>query len=81
MDDRKVSRRAVLKSGLLIGLGLCTAARAQQKASKQSVSYQDKPSGSMKCADCENFIAPGSCRIVEGAISPNGYCVEWTKKG
>ncbi len=66
-------------AGSAIGLGL-SAASAQQKVSKQSVNYQDEPNGAMKCSDCQQFIAPGSCKIVAGDISPNGYCVEWTKK-
>jgi hypothetical protein len=26
------------------------------------------------------FIAPDSCKVVEGKISPNGYCIAWVKK-
>jgi hypothetical protein len=26
------------------------------------------------------FIAPDSCKVVEGKISPNGYCIAWARK-
>ena len=42
--------------------------------------YQDKPNGDQKCSTCMQFEPPGSCKVVEGAISPNGYCIAWVKK-
>ena len=51
-----------------------------QKASKQAMHYQDKPSGDKKCSECLQFVAPSSCKVVEGTISPNGYCIAWVKK-
>jgi hypothetical protein len=38
------------------------------------------------CDDCSQFVpgatpdAPGTCRIVEGAISPHGHCIAFTPK-
>jgi hypothetical protein len=26
------------------------------------------------------FVPPGSCKVVEGTISPNGYCIAFVKK-
>ena len=86
-DDRKPSRRSVLKGvALLAGAALASAvmpareARAQQKASKQAMKYQDKPSGEMKCSNCLQFEPPKGCKVVEGDVSPEGYCIAWVKK-
>lgn len=86
-DDRKLSRRSVLKQAVLLaGAGLTASvlpamkAHAQAKVSKAAMKYQDKPEGDKKCSDCLQFVAPDSCKVVEGTISPNGYCLAWVKK-
>jgi hypothetical protein len=82
----RVSRRAVLRSVALLGGAACAGtllssdALAQQKASKAAMKYQDKPNGDQKCSNCLQFVPPGSCNVVEGAISPDGYCIAWVKK-
>ena len=55
-------------------------ASAQQKASKEVMKYQDKPNGDKRCSACVQFVAPSSCKVVGGVISPNGYCIAWVKK-
>ena len=88
MDDHcKVSRRSVLRQvGLLAGAVLTASvvpgkeALAQQKASKEAMKYQDKPNGDQQCSNCAQFVAPGSCKVVDGAISPSGYCIVWVKR-
>jgi len=86
MDDRSMlSRRRVLKVAVVAaGAGLAASvshsALAQQKASKESMKYQDKPNGNMQCDNCSQFVAPNSCKVVEGTISPTGYCIAWVKK-
>lgn len=58
------------------------AASAAAKASKASVQYQTQPKGGQKCADCLHFIAESNtCKLVEGDISPNGWCTLWTQAG
>jgi hypothetical protein len=88
MDDRERSRRSILKfAGLLAGASLASGlpvardALAQQKASKEAMKYQDKPNGEMKCSNCLQFVAPSGCKVVEGNVSPEGYCIAWAKKG
>ena len=80
-----LSRRDVLKQALLLGGAACAGALATgtahaQKASKEAMKYQDKPNGDQKCSNCMQFVPPGSCNVVEGAVSPNGYCIAWVKK-
>jgi len=56
------------------------------KAKKSDMKYQDKPKDGKDCDDCIHFIpgktakSPGTCKIVEGAISPNGWCIEFQPK-
>jgi hypothetical protein len=88
MDDHcKLSRRAVLRRvGLLAGAVLAAnvvpgkEALAQQKATKEAMKYQDKPNGDKQCSNCVQFVPPASCKVVDGAISPSGYCIIWVKK-
>ncbi len=85
-DADVASRRGVLRTGLAILAGgmLATAARAQDADSKveQSVvQYQNAPKDGQKCSGCANFIAPNACKVVSGAISPEGWCVAYAPKG
>jgi hypothetical protein len=86
-DDRKLLRRSMLRgaallatAGLAIRLLPGKEALAQQKASRDAMKYQDKPSGDKRCSNCLNFIPSSGCAIVEGTVSPNGYCLAWAKK-
>jgi hypothetical protein len=36
--------------------------------------YQDRPKSGLVCAACTLFRPPRSCEIVEGDISPRGWC-------
>ena len=80
------SRRSVLKrTALLAGVALTanilrSKEALAQKASQDAMKYQDKPDGDKRCSNCLNFISPSGCAIVEGTISPNGYCMAWAKK-
>jgi hypothetical protein len=44
------------------------------KMAKQDVDYQDSPKGLQMCSTCSLFDPPTSCKIVEGVVSPNGWC-------
>jgi hypothetical protein len=85
-ETRTAARRSIL--GWLIGAFLAPLAAFAQsgKAKKTDMKYQDRPKDGQKCADCIHFLpgkdakAPGECKIVEGPISPNGWCIEFQKK-
>lgn len=50
------------------------------KVAKYKVDYQDKPRQGRMCARCANIIADTeSCKLVEGSISPLGWCKLWVK--
>jgi len=47
---------------------------AAEKLSKAQAQYQDSPKGIAMCATCTLFVAPRACKVVDGDISPNGWC-------
>jgi hypothetical protein len=60
--------------------GAESGAPAATKVSQASVQYQAQPKGDQKCADCLHFIAESNtCKLVEGQISPDGWCTLWVK--
>jgi hypothetical protein len=68
------SRRIVLlaaPAALALPFG---RARGDEKMSKQAAQYQDAPQGIAMCATCSLFVEPRSCKVVEGDVSPNGWC-------
>ena len=81
------SRRRFLSTGLTILAGglLATAARAQDsgdsKVEQSVVQYQTSPKDGAKCSGCVNFVAPNACKVVQGNISPEGWCVAYAPKG
>jgi hypothetical protein len=51
------------------------------KVTQASVQYQPQPKGEQDCAGCMHFEASSStCTLVEGHISPDGWCNIWVKK-
>jgi hypothetical protein len=44
------------------------------KMSKAQAEYQESPKGIQMCATCSLFDEPRACKVVEGDISPNGWC-------
>jgi hypothetical protein len=80
MPGREISRRVVLeKLGVVFGV-LWTGAiitRPSQvlaKISGQQAQYQSRPNGDRRCSECSFFVAPASCQLVDGEISPDGWC-------
>jgi hypothetical protein len=86
MDTRDYSRRSVLQqlataAGTLAVLGAgADRAAAQAKVSKQIVAYQEQPKGTQSCSNCINFQAPSGCKVVEGDVSPQGWCKAYAPK-
>jgi hypothetical protein len=54
---------------------------ATAKVAKTSVQYQTMPKGEQKCGTCQHFIAgSNTCKLVDGPISPEGWCSLWAAK-
>lgn len=73
----RLSRRAMLCSiGSLAASVVVfgTGARAQQRLAKSEAKYQYRPNGIQRCEICLQFQPPNRCQLVEGDISPNGWC-------
>lgn len=57
------------------------APASASKVTQASVQYQTMPKGEQQCSGCMNFIADSSsCKLVDGQISANGWCMLWAKK-
>ncbi len=51
------------------------------KLAQAAVKYQDRPKGSESCANCMHFLPESNtCQLVEGKISPQGWCSIWAAK-
>jgi hypothetical protein len=83
-NGNKISRRLVLKGAAAAAAAsvmVSGVTSAYAKVPKQSVSYRETPNGGDHCSICGNFIAPSSCKLVEGSINPNGWCGLFKPKG
>ncbi len=89
--SKGVTRRGVLRgmaavAGVAAG-SLILGRQAQAgKASKAAMQYQDQPKNGQQCNGCSQYVegstasAMGTCKIVEGEISPQGWCVAYAPK-
>jgi hypothetical protein len=85
VQSRASSRRTILLRGVACAAGaaaiLGPARHANAaKMAQTAAAYQDSPKGSQQCDGCSLFQAPNSCQLVDGAISPSGWCKFWVKK-
>lgn len=91
MDEcKKFSRREVIKIAALaatvplVGASIGTA--QAQKATKAAMQYRDTPNGKQECDNCMQYVpgrsptANGQCNVVEGSISPKGWCIAYAAK-
>ncbi len=72
-------RRVVMMLAAAGGALTAAAARAQSKKySKERVGYRDQPYEGRTCAKCVLYNGHGECAIVEGEVSADGWCLQWT---
>jgi len=74
---------SVVGGGVLLAATRDSAAQQKPKAtlkkrSKEAVGYRDEPYEGRSCAKCVLYAGHGECVLVEGEVSPNGWCVQWT---
>jgi hypothetical protein len=80
-----ITRHALLAAGLrlLAGLSLvATLGHSREvraaKATKEDFAYQDSPKDGKSCASCRLFSpaasGTGTCAVIEGVVSANGWC-------
>ncbi len=77
-------RRTLLRIGLFgagaVALLAAMPAAAATKLSQKAASYQATPKGAQRCDNCNQFQTPGACKIVDGEISPSGWCALYVAK-
>ncbi|MDE2239683.1 MAG: high-potential iron-sulfur protein [Rhodospirillales bacterium] len=81
------TRRILLKHGALAAFSATVfsiaisrpAAAAMAMMSKKLAAYQDTPRNGEQCSACCMFVPgdPGHCTMIEGDISPHGWCKFW----
>jgi hypothetical protein len=86
----EMTRRAFVANAVVLpalaGLLLAETTTAQAKASKAQFKYQSTPHNGQKCSQCALFVpgssasANGTCKVVDGSISPNGWCTAFSAK-
>ncbi|MEO9131080.1 MAG: high-potential iron-sulfur protein [Sphingomonas sp.] len=81
----EVSRRSMLRlalagSGVFIAAALPTSAIAGSKIAQKAVKYQATPKGKARCDNCRQWQSPAACKLVDGTISPSGWCSIYAPK-
>jgi hypothetical protein len=86
-DRAAVSRRTALQAAItLVTAGAAGRAFGQQtsppatKVSQKVAQYQETPKNGQSCSICVNFEPPHACKLVEGNIVPNGWCLLFAPK-
>ena len=83
-----VPRRTLLKigvlgagAGALLGAGFAALpAAAATKMSQKAARYQATPKGAQRCDGCNQFESPSACKVVDGDVSPAGWCLLYVAK-
>ncbi|MGA9274421.1 MAG: high-potential iron-sulfur protein [Candidatus Cybelea sp.] len=90
-DSAKAMTRRSFVAGAIVlpalaGLLLAETTTAEAKASKAQFKYQASPKNGQQCSKCSLFIpgssatANGTCKLVDGSISPKGWCTAFAAK-
>jgi hypothetical protein len=50
------------------------------KITKAQAQYQEQPQDDQQCSNCVHFLADsGSCKLVQGSIAPEAWCMLWAQ--
>ena len=87
---KRVTRKEALTNLLVLpalagalAAGMTTSARAD---SRTDLKYQATPKNGQKCSACSLFVPAktatddGTCKVIAGAISPNGWCTAFSQR-
>ena len=92
LSQKRCSRRMMLKQSsaalaalAAIPLVVLSAPARAMKLGKGDMHYQDQPRDGKKCVDCAAYEthpgnSNGNCKIVDGPISPDGWCMAFSQK-
>lgn len=79
--SRSARRQFFMKLALACAvpaLGANAAEPARKKYTKERVGYRDEPYLERTCARCVVYVGHGECAIVDGVVSAEGWCTQWT---
>jgi hypothetical protein len=82
-ESAPISRRQLVATGLAVGSAAllpASNANAATKVSKTAVHFTETAANGHNCGACNNFMAPSSCRFVDGAVSHECSCWIWINK-
>ncbi len=83
IESGGLSRRTTLLRSAACAAGavvsLLPVREAAAKMAQAGVAYQTTPKGDQQCGNCSLFQPPGACTLVDGTISPTGWCKFWVK--
>jgi hypothetical protein len=76
LSRRGFLRHAALAAGVgaVLGAAAAAPAAAAVKFSQKMAQYRPTPRGAQTCANCVQFQPADACKVVEGAVAPNGWC-------
>jgi hypothetical protein len=82
-----LTRRGMLRdalviagAGCLMAAGATAAGAAQSKMAQKLVNYRPTPFGKAECDVCSQWQAPDGCKVVQGPLSPKGWCSLYAPK-
>jgi hypothetical protein len=88
--SRDMTRKGALRNLVVLpalAAAFATAATAIARADNRTdLKYQSTPKGGQKCVGCTLFVpgesatANGTCKVITGPISPNGWCTAFAPK-
>jgi len=74
------SRRDFFRYMSILGLVTWGVSPLMAKGTKEKLMYQDSPKDGKRCVDCLHFLPDtNECKLVEGSISPDGWCILYFK--
>ncbi len=83
LQSTEISRRRLLISvAASTSLATCAtqSAEAAIKVAQSTVHYQTTPRDGQSCGQCIQFVAPKTCKLVDGDVTPTGWCQLWVRK-
>ena len=88
LRGRRISRRRLLGRGVAGAAAAAIAAGvagerawAAYKVPKSQAGYKEVARGGARCDRCIQFLPPSGCKIVDGAVSPQGSCNFFAPRG
>ena len=82
-----LSRRSLLRgavvatgAGVVLAAGFGQPAAASAKLTQSAANYQPIPRGNQRCNTCSQWLQPTDCKVVNGPVSPTGWCALYAPK-